>query len=118
MRRKLPLPRGWNRHVRKSVLQILSLAWYTFICVRGWAAQSRSLRTRMLAEIQDLRRELSLLTEELRLKDARMSRTHARRRAYYAPTERMAILELRASPRKPYHGSFRGQSRRPCRSSA
>ncbi|MCZ6688099.1 MAG: hypothetical protein O7H41_00645 [Planctomycetota bacterium] len=45
MRRKLSLPRGWNRHVRKSVLQILSLAWYTFISVRGWATQSRSLPT-------------------------------------------------------------------------
>ncbi len=97
MRRKLPPPRGWSCHVRKSVLQILSLAWYTFISVRGWAAHSRSLRTRMLSEIQDLRRELSLLTQELRLKDARMSRTHPRRRAYYSPTERMAILELRAS---------------------
>ncbi len=56
MRRKLPLPRGWNRHVRKSVLQILSLAWYTFISVRGWAAHSRSLLARMLAKIQDLQR--------------------------------------------------------------
>ncbi len=51
MRRKLPLPRGWNRHVRKSVLQILSLAWYTLTSVRGWAAQGRSFRTRLLTEI-------------------------------------------------------------------
>ena len=65
MRRILPLPGGWNRHVRKSVLQICSLAWYTIISVRGWAAQSRSLRTRLLAEIQDLRRKLYLLIEEL-----------------------------------------------------
>ncbi len=37
MRPKLPLPRGWNVHVRKSVLQICSLAWYTFISFLGWA---------------------------------------------------------------------------------
>ncbi len=67
MSRKLPLPRGWNRHVRKSVLQICSLAWYTFVSVRRWAAQSHSLRTRLLVELQDLRRELSLLQEVGRL---------------------------------------------------
>ncbi len=27
---KLPLPRGWKRHVRSSVLHILALSHYTF----------------------------------------------------------------------------------------
>ena len=26
MRKKLPVPRGWNRHVKSSILQVLSLA--------------------------------------------------------------------------------------------
>ncbi len=33
----------------------------------------------------------------LRLKDARMGRVHPRRRSHYTATERMAILELKAS---------------------
>ena len=37
MRQKLPVPRGWNRHVQKSVLQILSFCWPTIRPARGWA---------------------------------------------------------------------------------
>jgi putative transposase len=44
-----------------------------------------------------LRQELSLLREEMRLKDARMLRIPAQRRPHYTPLERLAILELRAA---------------------
>ena len=44
MRRNLPLPRGWNRHVKPSVLQVLSLAQHCVSTVRGRVAKSRVLR--------------------------------------------------------------------------
>ena len=97
MRRKLPLPRGWNRHVKSSVLQVLSLSWYCFTAIRGRAAESRKVSLRFRAEIDHLKQEVALLQEELRIKDCRMTRIPPQRRAHYSPTERMAILELRAT---------------------
>src|SRR5262249_31854401 len=41
--------------------------------------------------------DIALYREELRLKDARMSRIPAHRRPHYQATERLAILELRAA---------------------
>ncbi len=41
--------------------------------------------------------EILLLREEIRIKDARLAKIHSRRRPYYPPTERMAILELKAA---------------------
>ncbi len=43
-----------------------------------------------------LRQELALIIEEIRIKDARMLRIPAQRRPHYPPTERLAMLELRA----------------------
>jgi putative transposase len=40
---------------------------------------------------------VNLLSEEMRLKDARMERLPAHRRPHYHPIERLAILELRAA---------------------
>ena len=48
------------------------------------------------AEIDRLCTELSLLEEELEIKDARWARLHPRRRPHYGPVQRMRILKLRA----------------------
>src|SRR5213592_3327400 len=42
-------------------------------------------------------RSARLLREEVRIKDARMEQLEANRRPHYPPTERLAILELRAA---------------------
>ncbi|MCZ6689538.1 MAG: DDE-type integrase/transposase/recombinase [Planctomycetota bacterium] len=97
MRRKPPIPRGWNRHVKSSVLHVLSLSYFCFSTIRGWASRSRSMQVRLRTEIEDLKREIGLLLEEVRIKDARMSRIDSRRRPHYTPMERMAILELRTA---------------------
>jgi hypothetical protein len=47
--------------------------------------------------IDCLPQEIRLLREEMRLKEALMSRIPAHRRPYYQPVERLAILELRAA---------------------
>ena len=52
---------------------------------------------RPAAEDDRLTQEIHLLREELRIKDARVAKIDPRRRPYYPPTERMAILELKAA---------------------
>ena len=54
-------------------------------------------RVRLKAENDQLRQEISLLREELRVKDIRTVRILPHKRPHYPPTERMAILELRAA---------------------
>jgi transposase InsO family protein len=52
---------------------------------------------RRRAEDDRLQQENQLLREEVRIKDARMEQLEAHRRPHYPPTERLAILELRAA---------------------
>ena len=86
----IPLPSGWPDSVRSAVI-------YATACARGWAANSINARLRLAAENDRLKQESQLLGEELRIKDARMAKIDPRRRPYYPPTERMAILELKAT---------------------
>jgi hypothetical protein len=64
---------------------------------RGWAANSINARVRLAAENDQLKQETQLLREELRIRDARLTKIDPRRRPFYRPTERMAILELKAA---------------------
>ncbi len=95
--RVIPLPRGWSRNVKSAVLHVIALAQYAATYTRGWAIDGRIARLRLKAENDQLRQEVALLTEEMRIKDARMKRVDPQKRPHYAPTERMAILELRAA---------------------
>jgi hypothetical protein len=52
---------------------------------------------RIAAEKDRLQQEIAWLREELPSKDARMSVVAPHRRPRYAPTERLAILEVRAA---------------------
>jgi len=67
------------------------------IHARGWAANSSIARVRLRGQLEEARAEIALLTEELRLKDTRMASLDARKRPHYRPTDRLAILELRAA---------------------
>ena len=49
------------------------------------------------AENDRFQAEVALLKEEIRIKDARLLCWDPRKRPQYPPTERMAILELRAA---------------------
>jgi putative transposase len=92
-----PLPKNWKRGVRSAVLNVISLAQLSIAYARGWAANSINARVRLKAENDRLREEVALLREEMRIKDSRMTLIVPQRRPHYAPTERMAILELRAA---------------------
>ncbi len=93
----LPLPKGWPRRVRSAVVQTISLAHFSMTTARSIAANSINARIRLKEENNRLRQEIGLLIEEMRIKDARMERIPAQRRPHYPPTERLAILELRAA---------------------
>jgi len=94
---RIALPKSWNKQVRWGLLQVIALAQYAILYTRGPAATSRSKRVRLRAHINRLEQELALVCEELRIKDARLNRIPAHRRPHYPPSERMAILELRAA---------------------
>jgi hypothetical protein len=64
---------------------------------RGWAADSMNRSLSNQAEADRLEQEIHLLREELRIKDARMQHFEAQKRPHYPPTDRLAILELRAA---------------------
>ena len=91
------LPQHWPRRVRSAVVHAVSMANVAFIATRGRAEHQFDARARLQAENDLLQRELSLLREEIRIKDARMERVPAQRRPHYPPIERLAILELRAA---------------------
>jgi transposase-like protein len=95
--RTIPLPKGWPRRVRSAVIHVISLAHYSLVVTRSWAADSWNARVRLKRDNERLRQELALLREEARIKDARMTRIPAQRRPHYSPIERFAILELRAA---------------------
>ena len=90
-RRQITLHRGWTSKVKSGVLHVISLAHYSL-------AQARAVTHRHGdSEYERLLQEISLLREELRIKDARLAQLAPHRRYHYPPTERMAILELRAA---------------------
>jgi transposase InsO family protein len=78
-------------------LHVISLAHLSIIYARGWAANSWNARVRLQAQLEEAQTENGQLREELRIKDARMSSLEPHRRPHYRPTERLAILELRAA---------------------
>src|SRR6516162_3447908 len=90
------LPGGWPSRVRSAAIHAMSLAHATLTASRGWAANHWNARFRIKAENERLNQEISLLLEELRIKNERMLRIPAHQRPHYQPVERMAILELRA----------------------
>ena len=91
------LPAHWPRHVRSAIIHAVSMANVVFTATRARAANDPDGQIRFQAELDQRDREISLLREELRIKDARMGRVTAQRRPHYPPIERLAILELRAA---------------------
>ena len=88
----LPLPKGWPRRVRSAVVHAVSIANVVFTVTRSQAEHHFNARVRLQAENDRLRNEISLLHEELRIKDGRMERIPAQRRPHYPPVERLAIF--------------------------
>ena len=96
-RPRLTLPSNWSKSIQATMLQVIALAQYAMACTRSWAANCPNERIRLAAKADQLEQEVALLREEIRIKDARMTRIPSARRPHYEPTERLAILELRAA---------------------
>jgi hypothetical protein len=79
------------------VLHVIALGQYTVAYTRSWAVNGRIARVRLKAENDGLRQQVALLTEEIRIRDARMKGVDPRKRPHCSPTERRAILGLRAA---------------------
>lgn len=91
------LPKGWPVIIKSALIHAISLAHLAIIHARGWAANSINARVRLAARVEQAQAEIAMLREEIRIKDTRMRAIPAQRRSHYLPTERMAILELKAA---------------------
>ena len=93
----IPLPKNWPSRVKSAMLHAISLGQFALAYSRAWAANSPNARVRLKAELDRAKQEIALLREEMRIKDARMATIPPHRRPHYPPTQRMAILELKAA---------------------
>jgi len=93
----VPLPSSWPKHAKAATLHVISLANFALTQVRGWAANSPIHRVRLAAQLDQLKSEVAMLREEIRIKDARMAALAPQRRPHYPPSKRMAILQLMAA---------------------
>jgi len=93
----VPLPGNWPALARSATLDAVSLAHLALVHSRSWAANSPIERVRLRADNDQLRTEVALLREEIRIKDERMGLVPAGDRPRYPPHERLAILAVRAA---------------------
>lgn len=97
MKPPLSLSRHWPIHIRSAMMSVVSLAHAALTHSRSYAVNSPIERVRIAEDRDRFKNETSLLKEELRIKDARMSRIDPKHRPYYTCVERLQILELRAA---------------------
>jgi len=93
----IPLPKTWPATVKSAILHVVSLAQYAVAYTRSWAANSPIERIRLRARCDWLENQLAIVTEQLRIITVRMALIDPCHRPHYPPTERMAILQLRAA---------------------
>jgi len=93
----IPLPKSWPQYIKAGVIHAISLAHFGLTFSRGWAADSPLARVRLSDKLDVSDTDNALLREEMRIKDNRMEKIDPRKRPHYSPTDRMAILEVRAA---------------------
>lgn len=93
----IPLPKIWPKRVKSALINVISLAHTAITFSRSWCADSPLIRVRQAGELNRARQEIALLREEKRIKDGRTARIPPHHRPFYPPTERMAILALKAA---------------------
>ncbi len=91
------LPSHWPRYVKSAMVHTISLAHMAITWSRSWATNAPLQRARLAAQLDQARSEVSLLREEIRIKDARWQVLPARNRPHYCAVDRLAILEVRAA---------------------
>ena len=91
------LPRHWPKSVKSALVCAVAFAQAAVIESRSWCANSPIARIRLVSENERLKAEITLVREELRIKDVRLARIAAANRPHYPPTERLAILALKVA---------------------
>jgi hypothetical protein len=91
------LPRNWPRSVKSAMMHVISLAQYATMYTRSWAANSVNPRLRRKADLDERDQEIARLREHVRILLARIGRIPAHQRPQYLPTDRLAILQLKAA---------------------
>jgi transposase InsO family protein len=92
----ISLSKNWPKQVKSALIHTISLTTTAFMAAYGRISQKRDSATRLLAELDIARREIALLKEEIRIKDARFKRLSPRRRPNYTSIQRLQILRLKA----------------------
>ena len=92
------LPKAWPSRAKAAVLQVISVAHFTITYARGWAANSLNARVRQASEIDQLRAEIALLREEVRINDARLATILPQRRPLPPPKNPIPGLWVADSP--------------------
>ena len=92
----IPLPKQWPNQAKTAFLCAVALAHQAMVWSVSWCINSRIGRVRLIGENEQLKAEVAMLKEELRIKNARLDRIPAASRPHYPPTERHAILALKA----------------------
>ena len=95
--KRFPLPKSWPQSVKTAVLHVIALARVAIVHSRSLVVNSPNARMRLAGDLQGALNEISLLEEELRIKDERMRRIPPQKRPHYVSTERMSILEVRSA---------------------
>ena len=70
---RIPLPGGWPQSVKSAMPRVISLAQFSMAYTRGWAVNSPIARLWRKAENEQLRQQVALLKEEIRIKDGTTS---------------------------------------------
>ena len=91
----LPLPRDWQRHVKRALAVAVRLERLALLEVRAGFEHSPDPRAQLVAEPDAAREQCAVLAAQCRLLRARLSRVPALRRPQYEPCARLAILTLR-----------------------
>ena len=69
----LTLHRGWPRSIRSAAVHAISLSNFALTTALGWAAQSLNPRLRLRGELERRRQQITLLREEIRIKNEEAS---------------------------------------------
>ena len=93
---RIPLPKAWPKRIHAAVLHAISLAHFAIVHSRSWAVNSPVARVRLNAENDQLKQQVALPSEEIRIKDGRMERITPPKRPHYSqPIQRNRPRELR-----------------------
>ncbi|MDR1140806.1 MAG: hypothetical protein LBL62_03870, partial [Planctomycetaceae bacterium] len=93
---EIPLPKNWTDYMLLAILHIIALVRIIILNAANLPNDKECDGLRLRVENDRLRSEIGLLQREIEIKDARFGRIDPKKRPHYLPSERLAILTIRA----------------------